>query len=258
MKHLALASLLTLLTVVACTGDEEKPQEPIAPTADTSAYPEDPALASPEDPPGIGSNAEGAAGGDTSVNAEPGIEEPVDNDAGALTEDPFGSPKNVPKMNDKSDDSLKDVPETPPEELDIPVGEGMEGASQQGQGPAVRPTGKVTPKAPFKGKTVKKKSGKSKAAAASQPPAGKATRYVKPIMLNVRAKPDGKAKVVRRLLGGAKIFVEAQGEWSKLKDDQWVRTSQLSEAPTKKVSAGEAAKAWKGQDKWTPPKGKKP
>ena len=88
-------------------------------------------------------------------------------------------------------------------------------------------------------------------------PSGQTTRYVDAILLNVRSKPNARAPIVRRLLGGARVRVEIHGGWSKLRAGQWVRTRHLSKTPTRRVSRAEADKAWRNskyRDSWKPAK----
>jgi hypothetical protein len=48
-------------------------------------------------------------------------------------------------------------------------------------------------------------------------------------MLNVRSKPDPKARIVRALKGGDRIICTMQGNYCKIKDGEFVRSTQLSE-----------------------------
>lgn len=198
------------LTGVSCSGDGgDNPQEPVAPTTETTPYPEDPDMAP---------KADGEAPKDD-----------VPDGVGELTADPFEGKKSP-------DDPLADstpndeAPLPPPDEGD-PMGEGL-----QGNDPNIQAMPGGTPdvpgEKPAKGKKAKKLA------------KGKQQRYVDAVMLNVRAKPAKGAPVVRRLLGGAMINVELKGKWAKIKDGQWVRTKFLSAEPTRKVSRSEADKAW--------------
>ncbi len=208
--------LLAALLPLGCADDDLKPQEPVVPATDTSHYPEDPQLAPPEPP------------------AEAPDPSDFDADTGALTDDPFGAPKGVPKMNDKSDDTLKDVPETPADQLNIPADEGMDAAAKANQKrydktktatptvPDATPPGATKP--PTRG--AGGKTGKK--------PEGTVTRFVVPKMLNVRAKPDTKAKVVRHVAAGTRLECAPVGLYCKLKDGEFVRASQLSAKPVKK------------------------
>lgn len=139
---------LAACLVIGCTETNVKPQEPIAPQSDTTAYPEDPQLVQPDAP------------------AEVPDPSDFDADTGALTDDPFGPPKNIPRMEDKSDDTLKDVPETPADQLNIPTDEALDAAAKTNQ-PQYNKSQKATPSIPappppapkYPDKKKKKKAG---------------------------------------------------------------------------------------------------
>lgn len=219
-----LVMVIAMLLVSSCADSAESdPQEPVAPSAGESPYPEDPDL-KPADPDG----------------ASPPKDEEL---PGQLTEDPFGAPKLGASGADEgiaastpSDETLP-LPET---DLSASFNDAASPASE----PAAKP--KAAPAANKK-KSLSATKAAGKASKASAATTGKkVTRYVRPTMLNVRAKPSLKAPVVKRLLGGSSIEVELHGAYAKIGEGQWVRSKHLSATPTKKISRSEAEKAWKG------------
>ena len=217
--------VMAALLLPACADDNVKPQEPIAPHADTTAYPEDPQLVPPEPP------------------AEPPDPSDFEANSGALTDDPFGAPKNVPKMHDKSDDSLKDVPETPADQLNLPTDAGLDAAGEAGAAAGKLPvakTPKTTPTLPdappppakYPDKKKKKSAGDNGGKKAE---GGVVVRYVVPKLLNIRAKPEPRGKIVRQAAVGTKLSCRVEGLYCRIKDGEFVRASQLSLKPPKKL-----------------------
>lgn len=228
----ALAALSLTCVLAGCTGDDVAPQEPVQPTEEATPYPDDPALAGPaadnqpaDEPAAPDADGQGGAPSDTPA---------ADDATGSLSDDPFGAPKDMPKMQDEPADDTSDSDATmPPPEEDY--GDAFDNPTTA---PAT-PAGKATPSAPGNKKGKKKTS-------SIGPGAGKVTRYVNAMLLNVRNAPRSNAKVVRRLLGGAKIYVEEKGTYAKIKNGQWVRTKYLSAEPTEKVSRTQVDQAWRG------------
>jgi hypothetical protein len=223
----------------ACTSPDQPGQtEPVAPADETTPYPEDPDMAKgggeldqPEDTGSKSGEAVGELTDDPFKNQSPAAEGTPPSDAD-LSEDglpipdegePYGGTFEEPQPGyEPSPDQGKVVP---------PVVAGDDFATP----PALDDAPPANPKKPGKGKAGK----------LTKAPKGKTTRYVNAVLLNVRGKPTTKSKVVRRLLGGAKIYVQiGKGGWAKIRDGQWVRTSFLSSAPTRRVSRAEADKAW--------------
>lgn len=234
IRSVACVGALTYL-LSACTTDTPEGQtEPVAPTEEATPYPEDPDMAKADDP--------------SSVPAEPS---PDDEPIGELTEDPFAKDASPPAAE----------PEAPVAEDGLPVpdeGEPYGGAFEdkpQEFEPA--PGGPSMPPEVKDDLTSPPAEEPENTATAAVAPKGKVTRYVDAILLNVRSKPSQKAPIVRRLLGGAKIYVTITGEWAKIKGGQWVRSRYLNEGATRRVSAKEAEKAWHGsryKDTWKPRK----
>jgi hypothetical protein len=232
--------LLLSAGLAQCTsGDTEGTTEPVAPEADANTgYPEDPDLGPP------------------SGEAESSVEEPKtpeEDTPGELTDDPYGA---LPDQENKEnpDDIMTDP--NPPE-VDIPDAEADNDITGAFEDPP--PTYQPTPGGGKAGKSVKSgKTGKGKSQVASSAPGkGKQTMYVKAILLNVREKPSHKSTIVRRLLGGAKINVEIQGSFAKIRNGQWVNSKYLSTQPTTKRTWSDVQAAWKKskyQDTWKPKK----
>ena len=95
------------------------------------------------------------------------------------------------------------------------------------------------------------------AATSSTPAPGAVVRYVDALLLNVRLAPSYKSKIVRRLRGGTKIYVQViNSRFAKIKHGEYVSRKFLSTTPTQKVSQKEVEKAWqksKYKDTWKPP-----
>lgn len=227
---------LSIAFLSACTTDNPEGQtEPVAPSEETTPYPEDPDMAKMDE------------GSSVPPEASPD-EEPV----GELTDDPF----------DKGATAPAEEPPTEIAEDGLPVpdeGDTYEGAFEDKQpGFEKAPGGapEVTPP-DIKDDVTSPMADVDSDTQTASAPQGKATYYVDAILLNVRSRASQKAPIVRRLLGGAKIHVEVKGAWGKIKNGQWVRSRYLSTSPTRKVSRKEAEKAWQGsryKDTWKPGK----
>jgi hypothetical protein len=211
--------------IFACTStDGDAPKEPVAAEPDASPYPDDPGLTATDSAPA-----------DPATEVKPEDTETV----GELTDSPFGGDTPAP---DSATPEETPAP-TPADDVEPLVSEST-GADTAGMAPPAQEENSGADTAD---------AGETGDAAA---PKGKATRYVAAVLLNVRSSASLRAPVVRRLLGGAKIYVTVQGDFAKIKDGQWVRTKYLSAEPTRKYSAAEADAAWrksKYKDKWKKP-----
>lgn len=257
LLHLIRAIGLAVLLgqVAACTSDSESPQEPVAPSGVEGYTDADGNTAtdpSAVDPTTIDPVADAAAvtGEDPGYNSDADSGEPT----GALTDDPLGAPTDIPPMQDETGDLLatpsgEEAGTPPPSDLDRTADDyssafgeaGMSG--DEGVSPAAS-----------EGTSLGRANTKSTANAAASAK-GRQVRYVDAIMLNVRARPDNRAPIVRRLLGGAKVSATIQGGWAKLKNGQWVRSRYLSPTPTRRVTHSEADAAWGNvKDRWKKPK----
>jgi len=246
-----IGAIIFALALPCCSGDEsDKPQEPVAPSAEATPYPEDPDLAK-------GDALEGPQDGTKSDESK------GDQQIGALADQPFPDNKN-PSEGTAATDSGPDTPAATAGEPTVrgdADSEQLQGAFNDNQ-PNYQPApgSSQSPTIPDVGPASDgNQAGGSKAAAEpgkirnsgkrSAKHAGNgtvgATRYVDAVMLNVRSKPNSKAPIVRRLLGGATVKVEIRGKWAKIKNGQWLRAKYLSEAPTRNVSKEEADAAWK-------------
>lgn len=222
-----------VLAVLACSGDPQTPSEPVT------------------------------ASGTEAASADPGntqpVEEAIPNEApsntaddtpGSLTDDPYGAPQ----MPQGSGDEAAPAEGTAPSTTDD-YNEAFESDLESGD------TSSSSNNTPDSGINNQKPSSNKKTKSGKYSKGGKSgkklTRYVNATLLNVRSKPNAKAPIVRRLLGGAKVEVEIHGQFAKIKEGQWCRTKFLSETPTKKVSRSEAEGAWKNskyKDNWKPAK----
>jgi hypothetical protein len=215
----------TAFVTAGCTSTEPKGNtDPVVPEMDSDTpYPEDPDLGP-------------APGEEGSAVEEP--KAPEEDTPGELTDDPYA--ETAPPA-----ETAPEV-EVPGTENDTDIGGAFEDP-QPNYEPA--PDAGVPPVGtPF-----------SEAAEEDDiaPSSGEQVRYVKAILLNVRQEPNFKSPIVRRLLGGAKVNVEIDGTYAKLKEGQWVHVRYLSSKPTKKISWKDVQRAWKKskyKDTWKPQK----
>lgn len=218
-----LSSVLLIAAFTGCTStDEGGNTEPVAPESDpNTGYPEDPDLGPP-------------SGEEPSAVQEPAA--PEDDTPGELTDDPYGP---ITEQQNSDSPALTDQPD----DTNPVTGDDITG-SFENPTPEYEPAPDAAGDDSFVEPMVD--TGNSN---------GKVTRYVRAILLNVRAQPTFRSPIVRRLYGGAKLQVEIQGTYAKLRDGQWVHTRYLSSKPTRKVTASEVEAAWRKsryKDTWKP------
>jgi len=64
---------------------------------------------------------------------------------------------------------------------------------------------------------------------------GPQVRYIKAAILNIRAEPNRRAKILGLLRGYDKVHVKINGDWAELEAGQWIRSRWLVKNPPKKI-----------------------
>lgn len=213
------------LSTFACTNDDTQVEEPVTEDIDTSTYPDDPDLDNP------------------STDIYGGGESDIANDESVgLTDDPFGADTG----DHTGSFSGSDFDEAAAPDTGMAADDGIDAGADAwiDEGTTL---------------TENDSSGdwSSNDSSSAQSSGGKEVRYVDAILLNVRARPSVRSKIVRRLLGGARVYVQTNvgGGYAKYKNGQYIKQKYLSSTPTKKVSRAEATRAWKKsryKDTWRP------
>jgi len=218
-----------LVITTSCADDDHPSKEPIVSADDTSQYSEDPAM--------IETNVQ--------ENNNSATKDRID----VFATDPFGP--DAPPIDNSDDELIADS--TPDDENSEPIDYEEVYADALSDNHAVDSslTSRAFPNANKPKKTVAPKAApKIKAKKIS-----KNMRYVKPMLLNVRSKPNLSSDVVRRLLGGAAVTIlkyEPRG-FVKIKAGQYIRVKHLSKTPTRRVTKKQVSDAWKKsnvKDNW--------
>jgi hypothetical protein len=64
---------------------------------------------------------------------------------------------------------------------------------------------------------------------------GPQVRYIKAAILNIRAEPNRRSKILGLLRGYDKVHVKINGGWAELEAGQWIRSRWLVKNPPKKI-----------------------
>ena len=92
----------------------------------------------------------------------------------------------------------------------------------------------VEPEAPLQAAASIPREGSS-----ARPPkevgSGPQVRYIKAVILNIRAEPNRYSKILGLLRGYDKVHVKINGDWAELEAGQWIRSRWLVKNPPKKI-----------------------